>query len=115
MQGLSLRKNEAKLFQKRNKTPRNAWAKASTEVKPNCFKKETKPQEMHGQKPSWKRSQIVSKKTKPQETQGLSLRGSEAKLFRKRNKTPRNARAKPSQKQNQIVSKKKQHPNKCKG
>jgi hypothetical protein len=70
---------------------------------------------MHGQKPSWKRRQIVSKKTKPQETHGLSLRGSEAKLFQKRNKTPRNARAKPSRKQNQIISKKKQHPNKCKG
>jgi hypothetical protein len=62
MQGLSLHKNEAKLFQKRNKTPRNAWAKAFAEVKPNCFKKETKSQEMHRQKPSWKRSQIVSKK-----------------------------------------------------
>jgi hypothetical protein len=82
------------------------------EVKPNYFKKETKPQE----------------------TQGLSFRGSEAKLFRKRNKTPRNARAKPeaklfrkrnkilriarakpSRKQNQIVSKKKQNPKKCRG
>jgi hypothetical protein len=62
-------------------------------MKSNCFEKETKPQEM----------------------QGLSLHGSEAKLFQKRNKTPRNVRAKPSRKQNQIVSKKKQHPNKCKG
>jgi hypothetical protein len=93
MQGLSLRKNEAKLFQKRNKSPRNAWAKAFTEVKPNCFKKETKPQEMHGQKPSWKRRQIVSKK----------------------NKTPRNTWAKSSWKRSQIISKKKQNPKKCKG
>jgi hypothetical protein len=93
MQGLSLRKNEAKLFQKRNKSPRNAWAKAFMEVKPNCFKKETKPQEMHGQKPSWKRRQIVSKK----------------------NKTPRNTWAKSSWKRSQIISKKKQNPKKCKG
>jgi hypothetical protein len=50
------------LFRKRNKTPRNARAKALVEVKPNYFKKETKPQEMHGQKPLWKRSQIVLKK-----------------------------------------------------
>jgi hypothetical protein len=62
-------------------------------VKPNYFKKETKPQEM----------------------QGLSLHESKTKLFQKRNNTPINARAKPSRKQNQIVSKKKQHPNKCKG
>jgi hypothetical protein len=81
LQGLSLHGSKIKLFQKRNKTPINAWAKAFAEVKSNCFKKETKPQEMHG----------------------LSLHGSEAKLFQKRNKTPRNARAKPSRKQNQIV------------
>jgi hypothetical protein len=74
MQGLSLRKNEAKLFQKRNKTPRNAWAKAFAEVKPNCFKK----------------------KQNPKKCTGKRLRGSEAKLFQKRNKTPRNTGAKSS-------------------
>jgi hypothetical protein len=46
------------------------------EGKPNCFKKETKPQKM----------------------QGLSLHGSKTKLFQKRNNTPINVRAKPSQK-----------------
>jgi hypothetical protein len=59
MQGLSLHGSEAKIFQKRNKTPRNARAKAFVEAKPNCFKKETKPQEMLG----------------------LSLRENEVKLF----------------------------------
>jgi hypothetical protein len=55
-------------------------------VKPNYFKNETRPQEK----------------------QGLSLHGSEAKLFQKENKTPRKTGAKPSWKQIQVVSKKKQ-------
>jgi hypothetical protein len=67
LQGLSLHGSKTKLFQKRNRTPRNAGAKAFAEVKPNCFKKRNKtPRNARAKAFVEAKPNCFKKETKPQ-------------------------------------------------